>query len=379
MEKNPPYSTWVEVDLGAIQGNVSYVQALTGAEVMAIVKANGYGHGAIPVARAALAGGATWCGVARPDEALELRQAGLNCPILILGYIRNERIEEMIANQVSLTVWTPDHIQEIGQRAKERGQQAMLHLKVDSGMGRLGCFPEDALALAQKIIRSEHLTLQGIFSHLARADERDPAPTDQQAKKFARALSALDAENIRPPYVHLANSAASLKRPGAYFNLVRLGISLYGLPPSDQVTLPDPFQRALSWKTVLASIKTLPPGHGVSYGHEYVTQKRETIGALPLGYADGFRRLAGNRVLIHGKRTPVIGRVCMDQSMIKLDHLENPQVADEVILIGKQGEEEITADEVGRIWGTINYEVTCSIGPRVPRLYANIPGAHGDS
>lgn len=372
MGKLPPYSTWVNVDLDAIRGNVRFIKEHTGAEVMAIVKANAYGHGALPVARAALQAGATWCGVARPDEALQLREGGIKSPILILGFIRAESVPEMIKHDVSLTVWTEDHVRRIARQAQKLHHTARLHLKIDSGMGRLGCFPEDAARLAQRIHETPDLKLQGVFSHLARADEPDPQPTARQQKAFSKALSHLAEKKINPPYIHLANSAASLTRPGAHFNLVRLGISLYGLPPSSAVPLPDPFQRALTWKTVLAAVRTLPPGHGVSYGHEYVTQNRETIGALPMGYADGFRRLPGNEVLIHGQKCPVVGRVCMDQTMVQLDGIQKPQVGDEVVLIGKQGQEEITADEVGQRWGTINYEVTCAIGPRVPRLYENV-------
>ncbi len=370
----PPYSTWVNVDLDAIRGNVRYVKDHTGSEVMAIVKANAYGHGAVPVAKAALQGGASWCGVARPDEAHQLRQGGVESPILILGFIRPERIQEMIRNEVSLTVWTEAHIRETARQAQDINHTAQLHLKVDSGMGRLGCFPEEAGRLAHLIQQASNLELEGIFSHLARADETDPHPTDRQHEAFSRALSHVAEKEINPPFVHLANSAASLTRPGTHFNLVRLGISLYGLPPSPAVPLPDPFQRALSWKSVLAAVRTLPPDHGVSYGHEYVTQTQETIGVLPLGYADGFRRLAGNEVLIHGQKCPVVGRVCMDQTMVQIDGIHDPRVGDEVVLIGKQGEEEITADMVGRRWGTINYEVTCGIGPRVPRLYENQSG-----
>lgn len=373
MDMTPPYSTWVEVDLNAIKTNVRYVKEHTGAEVMAVVKANGYGHGAVPVARAALAGGASWLAVARPDEALELRHAGLDAPILILGYIRPERVREMIQHNVSLTVWTRDHIQQTGSQARRTGLEGRVHLKIDTGMGRLGTFPEQACDLAWAVLQEEGLQLQGVFSHLARADEKDPRPTHQQQESFTQAISALEKDGLQIPLVHLANSAASLTRPSASHDMVRLGISMYGLPPSAVVPLPQEMKRALSWKTVLASVKTLPPGHGVSYGHEYITSQKEKIGALPLGYADGYRRLAGNQVLIHGKRSPVIGRVCMDQCMIKLDHISQPRVEDEVVLIGQQGDEEITADEVGRIWGTINYEVTCAIGPRVPRFYTEIP------
>ncbi len=365
----PSYATWVEVDLEAIRGNVNTIRKITGAEVMAVVKANAYGHGAVPAARAALEGGATWFGVARRDEALELREAGLDCPILVLGYLPKEHIKDMIRHRVSLTVWTLDHIREIAARASELHSPAQVHLKIDSGMGRLGNFPETALSVAQAALQEEYIQLQGVFSHLARADENDPEPTARQEEIFEDALSMLKGKGIHPPYIHLANSAASLTRPSAYYNIVRPGISIYGLPPSSAVQLPDSFRRALTWKTVLANIKTLPPGHGVSYGHEYVTKKREMIGALPLGYADGYRRIDGNEVLIHGQKCPVIGRVCMDQCMIKLEHIDNPRVDDEVVLIGKQGESEITADEIARTWGTINYEVICAISDRVPRLY----------
>lgn len=370
---NPPYSTWVEVDLDAIKDNVRYVKDLTGSEVMAVVKANGYGHGAVPVAQAAVAGGATWLAVARPDEALELREAGLDAPILILGYIRSERVREMIQERVSLTVWTPEHMQDIGEQARKAGQDAFVHLKIDTGMGRLGTFPDRAAQVAQAALDQQGVQLQGVFSHLARADERDPEPTEVQQRRFQEALSHLKKAGIQVPVVHLANSAASLTRPGFSYDMVRLGISMYGLPPSSAVPLPDEMRRALSWKTVLSSIKTLPPGHGVSYGHEYITKGEERIGALPLGYADGYRRTAGNEVLIHGQRSPVIGRVCMDQCMIQLDHIDHPQLEDEVVLIGVQGDQEITADEVGQTWGTINYEVTCAIGPRVPRFYHGMP------
>lgn len=365
------YSTWVEVDLGAIEGNIRYFVRQTGVQVMAVVKANGYGHGAVPVARAALKAGATWCSVARIEEAMELRRAGLDCPILLLGYTPMARFEEAIANQISLTVWNMEQIQSASLAASRSGKAARLHLKVDSGMSRIGVQPEEAFNLLQQTTRLPGIKMEGIFTHFARADEHDPAPTDAQEKTFTAVLNALEANQLKPPLVHASNSAASLAHPSAAFHLVRAGIAIYGLQPSSQWQLPSDFRPALCWKTVLSQVKMLPPGLGISYGHQYITQRNECIGTLPVGYADGFRRTTGNQAVVNGVRVPVVGRVCMDQSMVQLDAVPQAKVGDEVILIGAQGSQQLTAEDLALTWGTINYEVTCGIGPRVPRIYRN--------
>ena len=363
------HSNWVTVDTGAIRNNVKFILKHTQSHVMAIVKANAYGHGTIPIARAALNGGATWCGVARFTEALELRKADITCPILLLGYTPKEHLEEMIAHQVSLTVWNREQVTQLSAAAKNVGEKARIHLKIDTGMSRLGVQPEKALDLALFIGDMPRIQFEGLYSHFAKADESNPAPTDLQWDRFQRVLSDLDSHNIRPPIVHHANSAASLTRKETSLTLVRLGIAMYGLHPSAECPLPGDFRPALSWKSILSQVKILPPGRGVSYGHEYVTEGNERIGTVPVGYADGFRRLSGNQVLIGGKRVPVIGRVTMDQILVQLDQVPESREGDEVVLIGRQGDESITAEDVGQIWGTINYEVTCAIGPRVPRLY----------
>jgi len=362
-------TTWVDVDLGAIEHNVRRTRQITDTAVLAVVKANAYGHGAVPVARAALRGGASWLAVARLEEGLELRRCGLQAPILILGYTPSAQVESAVRDDISLTVWTPAQVVQAARAAGQVGKQARLHLKVDTGMNRLGAPPEEAFTLAEQIAAEERVIFDGVFTHFARADESDPRPTDEQAQRFYGLIERLEAARLRPRWVHAANSAAALYRPDARFDLVRLGIAMYGLHPSAEAPLPPDFRPALSWKSVLSHVKTVPPGSGVSYGHRYVTARHERIGTVPVGYADGLRRLDGNVLLVRGRRVPVIGRVCMDQIMVQLDAVPQAAVGDEVVLIGAQGNTRITAEEVAGIWGTINYEVVCAIGARVPRVY----------
>ena len=368
MDMSNNYSTWVEIDLGAIEGNVRYVRNLTGVEVMAIVKADAYGHGVLTVAQAALQGGATWCGVARYGEALELRQAGLDCPILLLGYTPAGRMLDAINQGISMTVWNYSQVEMASAQAVKTGASALLHLKVDTGMGRLGVLPKKVFALVEKIAKTPGVILEGLFTHFARADELDRALTDRQERVFRTSIAELEASNLLPPFVHAANSAISLTRPSAHFNLLRLGIAMYGLHPSPECPAPEGMHPALTWKTVLSQVKILPAGSGVSYGHEYVTKNNERVGTIPVGYADGFRRTQGNYVLVAGKQVPVIGRVCMDQIIVQLDGAPQAQAGDPVILIGEQGQNRITAEDIARTWKTINYEVVCAIGRRVPRI-----------
>jgi len=363
------HSTWVSVDLGTIKNNISYVLNRSKVQVMAIVKANAYGHGAVPVAQAALEAGASWCGVARVSEALELRQAGLDCPILILGYTPKARYGEMIAHQVSMTIWDLRQVEEISATASKLGKGAKLHIDVDTGMSRLGVEPDQVVALLESIAHLPNIQIEGLFTHFARADEADPAPTDLQEELFQGLMKKLRSAGIHIPLIHVANSAAILTRPGIYFDCVRLGIAMYGLHPSSECPLPPDFRPALAWKSVLSQVKTLPPGKGISYGHEYMTTREERIGTVPVGYADGFRRVPGNRVLVAGHKVPVVGRVTMDQIMVQLDAVPDAQEGDEVILIGAQGESSITAEEIAGRWGTINYEVTSGIAHRVTRIY----------
>lgn len=367
------HSTWVEVDLKVIESNVRSFTALTQAQVMAVVKANGYGHGALPVAQAALRGGARWCAVARLSEALELRAGGLECPILLLGLTTPPEMAHAVRSRISMTVWREEQILQAADAARRAGAPARLHLKVDTGMSRLGVQPEAALELAKSLSARDGVRFEGLFTHFARADERDPATTDRQVERFRAVLHAFREAGLEPALVHAANSAATLKRPDQHYDLVRVGIALYGLHPSPETRLPDQIRPALAWKTQLSHVKLLPTGRGVSYGHVYNTTKEERIGTLPVGYADGFRRVPGNEVLVRGRRVPVVGRVCMDQCLVQLDQVPEASVGDEVVLIGFQGDERISAEEVAARWGTINYEVVCGIGARVPRISAGLP------
>ncbi len=369
MDPARQYSTWVNVDLSAITSNVRYYVERTNRLIMAVVKANAYGHGAVAVSNAALGAGATWLAVARVEEALELREAEIDAPILILGFAPPEQVDAMIAANVSLTVWDPKQVEHIAEVAANLERPAKLHLKVDTGMSRLGVTLGHAVEMAQAISRHSSLALEGVFTHFARADEADPEATRAQLEGFQSLVESLESHGLRPPVVHSANSAAGLAYPNTWFDLVRLGIAMYGLHPSAARRLPGRFRPALSWKSSLAMVKTLPPGRGVSYGHIYQTNTEERIGTVPVGYADGFRRIADNQVIVAGRKVPVIGRVTMDQIMVQLDSVPHARVGDEVVLIGVQDGVSISAEEIAERWGTINYEVTSGISKRVPRIY----------
>ncbi len=369
------WSTWLEIDLAAIRNNVSRLRDLSDAAVMAIVKANGYGHGAIPAAQAAVEGGAAWCGVSRLEEALALRHAGLVCPILVLGYTPPARLPQAMANQVSLTVYDPELAASYVECAREGTGEVRVHVKVETGMGRLGIDPAKALDLIRYLREQPGIMVEGIFTHFARADEPDVETTQQQLDRFQKVLDGLKSNGHGlPPMIHASNSAGAIYFKDARFNLIRVGAAMYGLDPSPQAPLPPDFYPALSWKTRITSIKDLSAGHGVSYGSRYITRKTERIGVIPVGYADGLRRVDHQQVLIHGELAPIVGSVCMDQCMVQLDGLPQARLEDEVVVIGRQGNRAITSEDLARRWGTINYEVVCGLANRIPRIYLNASG-----
>ncbi len=357
------HSTWVEVDLAAIRNNVRQMKALAGTRVMAVVKANAYGHGAVETARGAAEAGAEWLGVARASEGGALRAAGLRLPILVLGYTPLDQAAEAIGYDLTLTVFDLAAARAYAATARALSRVARLHVKVDTGMGRLGVLPIDAPELVRAVRSLDHVEVEGLFTHFAGADLANRSSARKQLAEFETVLSAIE----RPPLVHAANSAAAIALPDARYDMVRMGIALYGLNPSDETPCPPGFRPALAWKAVVTQVKTLPPGHGISYGGEYVTAETETIAVVPVGYADGYRRFPKNvnEVLIHGQRAKVLGRVCMDQIIVRVSHLPELRVGDEVILVGPG----MTADEVARRWGTLNYDVTSGVMARVPRLY----------
>jgi alanine racemase len=356
--------TWVEVDLNAIRGNLRRMKALTGTRAMAVVKANAYGHGLEAAARAAAEAGADWLGVARAAEGLALRTAGVTQPALALGYTPPEAAEAALAHDLSLTVFDLEAARAYAAAARRLNRTAKLHVKVDTGMGRLGVMPAEAPAFVRAVRALEGVAVEGLFTHFAGSDLADLTHARAQLKTFENVVAALDQ---RPPFVHAANSAAAFALPGARFDFVRMGIALYGLNPSGDVPCPAGFTPALHWKASVSQVKTLPPGHGVSYGPEYITSETETLAAVPVGYADGYRRIPKNvnAVLIAGRRAPVRGRVCMDQILVGVNGLPEVKVGDEVTLLGPG----MDADELARRWGTINYDVTSGILARVPRVY----------
>ncbi len=363
------HATWVEIDLVAIEANTRELVAISDAQLMAVVKANGYGHGAVETARAAARGGATWFGVARPEEALELRGSEIKEPILVLSPVPKDSLDELIRQDISITIGDRDQINAAASAAQSQGLKAKLHLELDTGMSRIGARPEEAVLLAGELQDLDSVSFDGIFTHFARADEPDAQSAREQLERFNGALAELAAAGLRPPLAPAANSSPTPLLPEAQLDMVRVGIALYGLQPSKDQPLPAEFRPALQWKSRLTRVRDLPAGTGVSYGHDYVTKTEERIGTFPVGYADGLRRTGGNQVLVGSQQVPVVGRICMDLSMMQLEPVPGAEVGDEVVLIGSQGDETITAEQVADRWDTINYEVTCGISQRVPRLF----------
>jgi alanine racemase len=373
-EADAARSVWSEVDLGAIRANVAALVDLAApAALLAVVKANGYGHGAVPVARAVLAAGASWLGVARIEEGEQLRDAGIDAPIMLLSEPAPRVAARVVAAGLTAVVYTDAGIDALAKAVADSGRGTPLdvHLKIDTGMHRVGCAPDDALALARAIAARDELELAGVCTHLAVADEPDNVYTRQQLASFDAALDALDGEGLRPPMAHAANSAGLLVA-GARYDLVRVGIACYGLPPAPAVQHDSVALRpALSLRARVTFVKSLPAGARVSYGLRSEVGWSGRVATVPAGYADGVPRnlgMVGGEVLIRGRRCPIIGMVTMDQLMVDLGDVP-ADADDEVVLIGRQGDDEITATEWGERLGTISYEVVTGIGARVPRTY----------
>ncbi|MCE1252736.1 MAG: alanine racemase [Anaerolineae bacterium] len=361
------YPTWIEVDVSAIENNIKYMLDLTQQPIMLVVKANGYGMGISEVSKLALQGGVTWLGVARYVEARELRLAGITAPILVLGMVTACEVEEAIRDHVSLTLYSREMAEMVSERARQMGAKAAVHLKVDTGLGRLGVFAEDALDLAQYALKLGGIEIEGIYSHLAMAVYGDQPLTHLQIKRFNYALDALAGAGIHPRWVHLANSAAAVHHPDARYNLSRLGSNIFGMLPRVVDPYPPELRRVLTWKARLASCRVLPAGWGIGYGQTYITSSDELIGVIPVGYGDGFRRIPGNEVLIDGQRVPVVGNVCMDQSMLKLPRPY--PMGTEVVIIGVQGSQSIFIDDLMKRWNTSEEDIVATLSARVPRVY----------
>lgn len=379
----PERAAWIEVDAEALANNVRRIRGRLrpGCRLMAVVKANAYGHGAVAVARTVLAAGAERCAVATLTEALELRQAGIRAPVQVLGYTPGRYAAEAVRHDVIMTVFDLETVQAFSAAAIAAGKPAWVHVKVNTGMNRLGLPPQAVAEFLSMLHDFEQVTVEGIFTHFATSDvDRDFAGL--QFRRFASLLEQLELAGLRPPIAHAANSAAILTMPETHLDLVRCGIALYGLDPDVEGTpLPSEFRPALSWKAQVAQVSFLEPGDGVSYGREFVAAAPMTVAVLPVGYADGFPRrpFTWGSVLIHGEFAPILGRVCMDQCVVDVTDISSHtpvRQGDEAVLIGRQGSRELSAAEVGRRIGTINYDVVSRILARVPRIMVNDCDGH---
>jgi alanine racemase len=378
---------WAEIDLGAIAHNVRELRRITRPEarLMVAVKANAYGHGLEAVARRALAAGADALGVARLPEALQLRGAGVDAPVLIFGYTPPDRIGDVLGPDLIQAVYSLETARAYSQVASTLGAAVRLHLKVDTGMGRLGMLPQarhraepamgvrnEAVEEVIQIKRLPGLHLEGVFTHFASSDSADKSYADEQFKRFTTFLDELKRAGIEFDVRHAANSGAIIDMPQTHLDMVRAGISLYGLHPSDEVDRNAvDLKPAMRIKARIVHLKAVPVGFAVSYGMTHRTTRSTVIATVPIGYADGYSRLLSNRgsMLVNGRRAPIVGRVCMDLTMIDVGHISGAALEDEVVILGRQGDEEISADEIAGLLNTINYEVVSSITARVPRIY----------
>jgi alanine racemase len=366
------------VDLGAIRANVEALRAATSAEVLAVVKADGYGHGLLPSARAAVAGGATWLGTALLDEALALRAAGIMAPRVLAWLIGpGEAWADALAADVDLSVNAGWALDEVVAAARQAGTTARVHLKVDSGLGRGGAAPADWADLVEAARKAEAegvVRVVGLWSHLAYADAPGHPTILRQAEVFREAVALAQGAGIDPEVRHLANSAATLTAPEHHFDLVRPGLAVYGLSPVPDVAGPSAYglRPAMTLAADLVHVKRVPAGSGVSYGHIYTTDRETTLGLVPLGYADGVPRAGGNvgPVLAAGRSRTVAGRVCMDQLVLDLGD-DDVAVGDEVVLFGPGDDGAPTAQDWAEATGTISYEIVTRVGPRVPRVYVD--------
>lgn len=367
------FTTYVVVDLDAIASNAKALQAHIGpdTELFGVVKDDGYGHGAIQIARVALESGATRLAVGRVDEGVQLRRAGLTAPVLIMCYTVPPEADAIVENDLSATVTTLEGAQALSRRAEALGKTVTVHVKVDTGMGRYGLLPDEVLPFLKQIGRLPGLDLEGIFTHFATADRLDKTHARRQFAIFTDLLTAVEAGGYHFRLRHAANSAATLDMPETHLDAVRPGIALYGLYPSAEVSRDIPLKPALSLKSHVARVRTLPPGEGVSYGRAFVTSRPTPIALVPVGYGDGYLRILSGRahVLIKGHRSPIVGRICMDQLMIDVSGIEGVCQDDEVVLIGRQGNEVISAEELARLAETINYEIVTGVSRRIPRIY----------
>ena len=384
MEK---HLTWAEVDLSAYAHNITELRRITsnGTRLMAVVKADGYGHGAIEVAGEALRNGAEYLGVARINEAVQLRTAGLEAPILIFSYTPPDLAETIIKYDFTQTVYSFATAKALSEYARQKGKKIRVHIKADSGMGRLGLLlhatvqsgdhnlaPRNAVQEAESISRLSGLAVEGLFTHFATADSDDKSYAAGQLEVFMDFIERLRRTGLELPIKHAANSGALIDMPQSHLDMVRPGIATYGLYPSDEVNKNQVYLKpVMTLKSRIIHLKRVPAGFNISYGITFQTKKPTTIATVPVGYADGFSRLLSNRghMLVHGQKVPIVGRVCMDLTMLDVGSVSDVAIEDEVVVFGQQAKASLTADEIASDLNTINYEIVSTITGRVPRVY----------
>jgi len=365
--------TWAEIDLDAISENVGAFQRHLGpqVEIIAVVKANAYGHGAVQVARTVIESGATRLAVHRAVEGVELRRSGIDAPILVMGYTPPGGASQVVEWRLTSSVTTFEFASALSALALGLGRRVPVHVKVDTGMNRYGLLPSEVMDFVSVLHTLPGIDIEGVFTHFATADWENPFYVHQQLAEFDRVLRSIRGAGMDVSLVHAANSAAAMRYPEARFNAVRPGIALYGLEPSGEWAPSFEIRPALTLKSKVSRLWHVEPGEGVGYGRTYIAQSRLLAALVPVGYGDGYHRILSNRgsVLIWGQRAPIIGRVSMDQLVVDASRVEGIQQDDEVVLIGTQGNERIRAEDVAALAGTINYEVTTSLLPRVLRVY----------
>lgn len=371
--------TWAEVDLGAISHNIGLIRQKIGPRrsMMAVVKADAYGHGAGKVAWSALKAGADWLGVAFPEEGAELRDAGITAPIVVLGPLLPSQLSLILEKNLAVSISEIDLARELEMQAAQRGLLAKVHVKVDTGMGRLGIPVDQALAFLKELACLPHLLMEGLYTHLATAEEPECDFAKEQLIKFLEVDRKAREKGINIPFRHVANSAGLLNLEElAFLELVRPGIMIYGCFPNPWMLNRLSLRPVLSWKTKVAHLKDLQAGQSVSYGRTFIAPGPMKVAVLPLGYGDGLPRSLSNKgkVLVKGRRAPVVGKICMDMTIVDVTNISEVKVGDEVVLLGRQADQEIRAEEMAQWAGTISYEILCGLSKRVPRLYLDEGG-----
>lgn len=369
------HRVFAEINIDYIEDNLKAIKDYIGhdKEVMVVIKADGYGHGAIPIARHLYEAGINSIGVATLNEAIALRDYGIDIPIVVLGYSPEEEYNLLVDYEIIQTVYKYSMAKGISDVAAQTGKIAKIHIKIDTGMTRLGFYPNDkTVDILVQIQNLPNLDIEGIFTHFAKADDKDNSFTKEQIKIFNQFIVKLKANGIVIPKIHASNSAGLIAYKEAHFDIVRAGIALYGLYPSDQIDISVlELKPSLSLKSNIIFLKEVESGVPISYGGTYITSEKCKIATIPVGYGDGYPRSLSSkgRVIIRGQYAPIVGRICMDQFMVDVTYIDNVCEGDEAVLIGSQGDKRVSVEEIASIDGTINYEIVCQLGKRIPRVY----------